>query len=103
LTDLSNPSRVEILAVSKGRDEAAGNACLNGLSPEQRAAVKFHHTDMSPAFLKSCATLLPNSTSVIDRFHVAKKLGEVADTLRKKTTEPTSEDCPSPSGSGCVP
>jgi transposase len=103
LTDLSNPSKVEILAVSKGRDEAAGNACLNGLSPEQRAAVKFHHTDMSPAFLKSCATLLPNSTSVIDRFHVAKKLGEVADTLRKKTTEPTSEDCPSPSGSGCVP
>jgi len=84
LTDLSNPSRVEILAVPKGRDEAAGNACLNGLSLEQRAAVKFHHTDMSPAFLKSCATLLPNSTSVIDRFHVAKKLGEVADALRKK-------------------
>lgn len=102
LTDLSNPSKVEILAVSKGRDEAAGNACLNGLSPEQRAAVKFHHTDMSPAFLKSCSTLLPNSTSVIDRFHVAKKLGEVADSLRKKTTEPTSEDCPSPSGNDCV-
>ena len=103
LTDLSNPSKVEILAVSKGRDEAAGNACLNGLSPEQRTAVKFHHTDMSPAFLKSCATLLPNSTSVIDRFHVAKKLGEVADALRKKTTAPTSEDCPSPSVNGCVP
>jgi len=102
LTDLSNPSKVEILAVAKGRDEAAGNACLNGLSLKQRAAVKFHHTDMSPAFLKSCSTLLPNSTSVIDRFHVAKKLGEVADTLRKKTTEPTSEDCPSPSGNGCV-
>jgi hypothetical protein len=34
----------------------------------------------------------PNSQSVIDRFHVAKKLGEVADTLRKKTTEPTNED-----------
>jgi hypothetical protein len=28
---------------------------------------------------------------VIDRFHVAKKLGEVADALRKKTTERTSE------------
>lgn len=102
LTDLSNPSKVEILTVSKGRDEAAGNACLNGLSPEQRAAVKYHHTDMSPAFLKSCATRLPNSTSVIDRFHVAKKLGEVADSLRKKTMEPTSEDCPGPSGNGCV-
>jgi transposase len=50
LTDLSNPGKVEILAVSKGRDEEAGNACLNGLSPEQRLAVQFHHTDMSPAF-----------------------------------------------------
>ena len=90
LTDLSNPAKVEILAVAKGRDEEAGNACLNGLSPEQRLAVQFHHTDMSPAFLKACATLLPNSKSVIDRFHVAKKLGEVADTLRKKTTEPTN-------------
>lgn len=103
LTDLSDPSKVEVLAVSKGRDEAAGSACLNGLSAEQRAAVKFHHTDMSPAFLKSCATLLPKSQSVIDRFHVAKKLGEVADALRKKTTEPTGEGCPSPSASASAP
>lgn len=103
LTDLSDPSKVEVLAVSKGRDEAAGNACLNGLSPEQRSAVAFHHTDMSPAFLKSCATLLPNSQSVIDRFHVAKKLGEVADALRKKTTGPTSGDCPNPSVSASAP
>jgi hypothetical protein len=33
---------------------------------------------------------LSNSQSVIDRFHVAKKLGEVADALRKKTTALTS-------------
>jgi transposase len=91
LTDLTDPSHPEILAVAKGRDEAAGRACLERLSPEQRAAVRCHHTDMGPAYLKACAELLPNSQSVIDRFHVAKKLGEVADTLRKKTTEPTSE------------
>jgi hypothetical protein len=34
--------------------------------------------------------MLPKSQSVIDRFHVAKKLGEVADALRKKTTEFTN-------------
>jgi len=39
---------------------------------------------MSPAYLSACADLLSNSQSVIDRFHVAKKLGEVADALRKK-------------------
>jgi len=31
---------------------------------------------------------LQNSQSVLDRFHVAKKLGEVADALRKKTALP---------------
>jgi len=91
LTDLTDPAHPEILAVAKGRDEAAGQACLERLSPEQRAAVRWHHTDMSPSYLKACRELLPNSQSVIDRFHVAKKLGEVADTLRKKTTERTSE------------
>jgi transposase len=91
LTDLTDPARPEILAVAKGRDEAAGRACLEWLSPEQRAAVRCHHTDMGPSYLKACRELLPNSQSVIDRFHVAKKMGEVADALRKKTTEPTSE------------
>jgi len=90
LTDLTDPAHPEILAVAKGRDEAAGRACLERLSAEQRAAVRFHHTDMGPAYLKACKDLLLHSQSVIDRFHVAKKLGEVADTLRKKTTEPTS-------------
>jgi transposase len=91
LTDLTDPARPEILAVAKGRDYAAGKECLERLSPEQRAAVRWHHTDMGPAYLKACGELLLNSQSVIDRFHVAKKLGEVADDLRKKTTEPTSE------------
>jgi len=90
LTDLTDAGRPEILAVGKGRDEAAGQACLERLSAQQRAAVRFHHTDMGPAYLKACAELLPKSQSVIDRFHVAKKLGEVADALRKKTTALTS-------------
>jgi transposase len=90
LTDLTDPSKPEILAVSKGRDEAAGKQCLEVLSPEQRAAVKTHSTDMGPAYLAACRAMLPKSQSVIDRFHVAKKLGEVADALRKKTTEPTN-------------
>lgn len=102
LTDLSDPAKVEILALAKGRDEAAANACLDRFSPEQRLAVRFHHTDMSPAFLKACKTLLPNSESVIDRFHVAKKLGEVADALRKKTTALINAACPRPSASVCA-
>jgi transposase len=103
LTDLTDPSKPQILAMAKGRDEAAGKACLEVLTSEQRAAVQFHHTDMGTAFLAACREGLKNSKSVIDRFHVAKKLGEVADALRKKTTEPTSEVYPVRNGSACVP
>jgi transposase len=102
LTDLSNPSKPEILAIAKGRDEDAGKKCLEKLSPEQRQAVKFHHTDMGAAFLAACRTLLPKSQSVIDRFHVAQKLGDVADDLRKKTTEPLSEACLPRNANDCV-
>jgi len=103
LTDLTDPDKPEVLAVAKGRDEDAAQKCLEVLSEEQRAAVATHCTDMGPAYLSACRTLLKNSQSVIDRFHVAKKLGETADELRKKTTELTSEDCGQPSESDCVP
>jgi transposase len=102
MTDLSDPSRPKILALAKGRDEEAGKKCLEMLSPEQREAMCFHHTDMGASYLKACREMLPNSQSVIDRFHVAQKLGEVADTLRKKTTEPTSEACLPRNASACV-
>jgi transposase len=103
LTDLTDPSRPVVLAVAKGRDEDAAKQCLAVLSPAQQAAVATHNTDMGPAYLAACRDLLKNSQSVIDRFHVAKKLGEVADALRKKTTEPTSEACPARSASDCDP
>jgi transposase len=103
LTDLTDPARPEILAMAKGRDEAAAKACFEVLTPEQRDGVGFHHTDMGTAFLSACAAGLQNSTSVIDRFHVAKKLGEVADALRKKTIAPTSAACPVSNASGCAP
>lgn len=103
LTNLTDPSKVEILAVAKGRDEQAGRECLRALSESQRKAVRFHHTDMGSSYLAACGALLPNSQSVIDRFHVAKKLGEVADQLRKKTTEGSGGDCPRTNANVCVP
>jgi transposase len=84
LTDLTDPARPQILAVAKGRDRQAAEECLGKLSQGQREGVRSHCTDMSPAYLGACAELLPHSQSVIDRFHVAQKLGAVADALRKK-------------------
>jgi transposase len=84
LTDLTDPEQPRVLAVAAGKDQAAAEQCLNRLSDEQRAAVQTHRTDMSPAFAAACREKLPHSRQVIDRFHVAKKLGEAADRVRKK-------------------
>lgn len=84
LTDLTHPDRPEVLAVAEGKDEAAARACLEQLSPAQREAVRTHRTDMGAAFVAACRAALPNSQSVLDRFHVAKAVGDWADGRRKK-------------------
>jgi transposase len=87
LTDLSDPERPRILAVAKGKDQAAGEACLNRLSEEQRATIQTHRVDMGLAYPAACAKLLKNSRAVVDRFHVAKRFNEEVDDLRKKNHE----------------
>jgi transposase len=87
LTDLSDPERPRILAVAKGKDQAAGETCLNRLSEEQRTAIQTHRVDMGPAYPAACAKLLKNSQAVVDRFHVAKRFNEEVDDLRKKNHE----------------
>lgn len=86
LTDLTDPDQPQILAVAKGRDQAAAQKCLDQLSPAQQTQIQTHRTDMSPSFTAGCAARLPNSQQVIDRFHVAMKLGDVVDRVRKKDT-----------------
>jgi transposase len=84
LTDLSDPEQPRILAVAKGKDQAAGEACLNRLSSEQQSAIQTHRVDMGSAYNAAAAKLLKNSRPVVDRFHVAKRFNEVVDDLRKK-------------------
>jgi len=84
LSDLSDPEHPQILAVAKGRDRRATEACLALLSPQQRAQVRSHRTDMSAAYPEICGEMLPNSQLVVDRFHVAKHLGDIVDGVRKK-------------------
>jgi transposase len=94
LTDLTDPENPRVLAVAPGRDQAAAEACLAHLTEEQRAAIQTYRTDMSPAYAAAGAAQLPGSQQVVDRFHVAKKLGEVVDRVRKKRPAPSKKDCP---------
>jgi transposase len=84
LTDLTDPERPEVLAVAQGRDEAAGRACLDKLTAEQRQQVRTYRADMGPAFHAACRDRLPNARAVVDRFHVAKKFNEAVDRERGK-------------------
>ena len=84
MTDLSDPAHPRVLAVAKGRNRAATEACLAKLSPQQRAAVRSHRTDMSAVYPEVCAEWLPESQLVVDRFHVAKHLAAIVDRQRKK-------------------
>jgi transposase len=102
LTDLTDPSCPQVLAVAGGRDQAAGEQCLQRLSPEQRQQVQTHRTDMGAAYTAACRAQLPNSQQVIDRFHVAQKLGDVADGVRKKRPANTNANSRRPSGGNFV-
>jgi transposase len=84
LTDLTRPEQPEVLAVMPGRDETAARQCLECLTQQQRAAVQSYRVDMGAAYNSVCASLLPNARGVIDRFHVAKLLGDAIDGERKK-------------------
>jgi len=84
MTDLSDDKHPRVLAVVKGRDRAATEKCLAFLSPEQRSGVRSHRTDMSAVYPLVCGEQLPHSQLVLDRFHVAKHLGEMVDRVRKK-------------------
>lgn len=84
MSDLSDGEHPRVLAVVKGRDREATEKCLALLTPQQREAVRSHRTDMSAVYPEVCAQWLPNSQVVIDRFHVAKQLGQVVDGVRKK-------------------
>jgi len=84
LTDWTNPEKPEVLAVAKGRDEAAGRTCLEKLSERQRRQVRTYRADLGQAFHNACRALLPEAEGVADRFHVAKLFNEGLDAERKK-------------------
>jgi transposase len=87
LTDLTHPERPEVLAVASGRDETAGQKCLEKLTLPQRLGVRTYRADMAQAFHNACRQLLLHAKPVVDRFHVAKNFNEAIDGQRKKLTQ----------------
>jgi transposase len=83
VTNLVSPKYGKVLANSEGRDEAALEDCLLKLSPEQLLSVRKFAVDMHEPFMAVIRTECPNADICVDRFHLAQKVNEAFDKVRK--------------------
>jgi len=73
----------KVLSNAPGRDAKALARCLNVLSPEQRTSIKMFAVDMHEPFMRAIRKLCPNAQICVDRFHLAERVNEAFDELRK--------------------
>ena len=66
MTNLSDPTRPQILAVEHGKRHDGGMKCLDRLTQEQRQQVRTHRVNMGPAYPAACTLRLPHSRAVTD-------------------------------------
>jgi transposase len=83
VTNLVCPSAGKVLFNSMGRDSKALKAAMMVLSPGQKLAVDRFAVDMHEPFISAIKQECPNAKIVIDRFHLAQKINEAFDKLRR--------------------
>lgn len=83
ITNLVCPSAGKVLFNAMGRDSKALKAALMVLSPGQKLAVERFAVDMHEPFISAIKQECPNAKVVIDRFHLAQKINEAFDKLRR--------------------
>ena len=83
VTNLVCPAAGKVLFNALGRDAAALKAALMVLSPGQKLAVERFAVDMHEPFISTIKLECPNAKIVIDRFHLAQKINEAFDKLRR--------------------
>lgn len=75
-----------LLGIIKDRDTASLTSFFEFLGPERCAKIKVVCSDMWKPYLNVIAAMLPAALNVLDRFHIAKKLGEAIDEVRRQET-----------------
>lgn len=73
----------KVLSNAPGRDAKALVQCLKILSPKQRAAIKVFAVDMHEPFMLAIRKFCPNAQICVDRFHLAERVNEAFDELRR--------------------
>ena len=83
VTNLVCPTEGKVLFNAVGRDSTSLKQALMVLSPGQKLAVEKFAVDMHEAYISVIKKECPNAEVVIDRFHLAQKINETFDKLRK--------------------
>lgn len=76
---------VRVLALLPDRLKTTVVAWLGSIPEQRRNAITTVCTDLWEGYITAVQEVLPHSTIVADRFHVARLYRECADTLRKET------------------
>lgn len=77
-----------LIGVLKGRTtQSLKDFFTVDLGAERCAKIKVVCSDMWKPYLKVIAEVLPGALNVLDRFHIAKKLGEAVDQVRRDETK----------------
>lgn len=83
VTNLVAPKAGKVLFNAMGRDSKALTGALTVLSPGQKLAVERFAVDMHEPFISTIQRECPNAIVVVDRFHLAQKINEAFDKLRR--------------------
>lgn len=73
----------KVLANASGRDSKSLLECLKTLSPSQLLQIKSFAVDMHDPFILVVKKLCPNAEISVDRYHLAEKVNEAFDDVRK--------------------
>lgn len=83
VTNLVAPLAGKVLFNAMGRDSVALQTALSVLSDGQKLSVENFAVDMHEAFISVIKTDCPNADICIDRFHLAQKVNEAFDKVRR--------------------
>lgn len=79
--------RKRLLGVIKDRKTESLAGFFDEFGAERCARIKVVCSDMWKPYLNVIARMLPAALNVLDRFHIAKKLGEAVDEVRRVETK----------------
>lgn len=83
VTNLVSPVAGKVLFNALGRDSGSLGTAISVLSQEQKLAVEKFAVDMHEPFVSAIKYHCPSAQIVIDRFHLAQKINETFDKLRR--------------------